>query len=163
MHKCTQRERWWSHVDARPSWPTLMQIRPWSGRTDAGEAALWGWGVSATVWSICDQLDQLGAHPGANCVLCRRLWPAAPAPRARCAGPAPYALPPTIVVHIDVRGGGALQMRVAVPTGNFGDVLAGHYARALGVPITVRVPPTPTPPTLLIPTALTAHRYMRRF
>ena len=29
------------------------------------------------------------------------------------------------------------QMRVAVPTGNFGDVLAGFYARSMGVPIAV--------------------------
>ncbi len=31
---------------------------------------------------------------------------------------------------------GAKQLRFAVPTGNFGDVLAGYYARQMGLPIT---------------------------
>ena len=30
---------------------------------------------------------------------------------------------------------GPVRMRVAVPTGNFGDVMAGYYARAMGLPI----------------------------
>jgi threonine synthase len=34
-----------------------------------------------------------------------------------------------------MRSTGALSVRVAVPTGNFGDILAGWYARQMGLPI----------------------------
>jgi len=49
------------------------------------------------------------------------------------------------------------QLRFAVPTGNFGDILAGFYAMKLGVPINVtstlalslsRSPPLPSLPRL---------------